>query len=239
MVNVVVVVRGMLFLLPFTAGDPVQLPFAGLVEAVHPVTLVVSQVRFVVPPEEMVVGLAVNVSVGGEVVTVTMRDWLTIPPGPEQERLKVVVAFNTMLFWLPFTAGAPFHDPVVGLEVAVQLVTLAVVQVRFVVPPAVMVVGLALKVNVGAGGGAAATVTVLESATVPPEPRQERLKVVVCVSTMLFCVPLTAGAPFQAPVVGLEVAAQLVALVVDQVRFVVAPLVMLVGLASKLSVGGG
>ena len=100
--------------------------------------------------------------------------------------------------------------------------------------PLLMLVGLALKLTVGAGVAAAFTVTVADCWVVPPAPVQESCKFGLVVSAAVLLVPLVATVPLQAPE-----AVQVVALVDDQVSVELDPLLMLVGLALKLTVGAG
>lgn len=64
-------------------------PLAALVpdqdpEAVHEVAFVEDQVRVELPPLATVLGLAANVTVGAGEFTVTVADWVALPPLPEQ-----------------------------------------------------------------------------------------------------------------------------------------------------------
>ena len=78
------------------------------------------------------------------------------------------------------------------------------------------------------------TVTVAPLAgVVPPGPVQVRLNVMVEVSGAVTCEPLAGSAPLQPPE-----AVQAAALVEDQVRVLVAPLVMRAGEAVSVTVGG-
>jgi hypothetical protein len=59
------------------ASLPDQLP-----DAVQEVALVDDQVRVELPPLATVLGLALSVTVGAGVVTVTVADWAAVPPAP-------------------------------------------------------------------------------------------------------------------------------------------------------------
>jgi len=127
-------------------------------------------------------------------------------------------------------------EPLMGLlpdqpSIAIQPVALVVFQVRVDAPPFATVVGFAVKVSVGAGG-VAVIVTVTERAMEPPVPEQLRLNVLSLVNAPVDCEPLMALLPDQAPE-----AVQLVALVLLQFSVEELPLVILVGLAVKVSVG--
>jgi hypothetical protein len=113
-------------------------------------------------------------------------------------------------------------------------VALVVDQLRCVLPPLGTLVGFALNVSVG-GPEPACTVTVAERCTLPPGPVHDKMNVRLLV--MLPIVQLadaTGREPLQDPE-----AAQLVALVVDQLRCVLSPLGTLVGFAVNVRVGAG
>ena len=65
---------------PLVASVPDQAP-----EAVHDVAAVELHVRVALLPETIVVGLAVSVTVGAGVVTVTLADCEALPPVPVQD----------------------------------------------------------------------------------------------------------------------------------------------------------
>ena len=70
-----------------------------------------------------------------------------------------------------------------------RLVALAAVMVSVLVPPELIVVGLALRVTVGTGGGGAGiTVTVAVAVAVPPAPVAVTVYVVVAAG-LTACVP--------------------------------------------------
>ena len=68
-------------------------------EAVQVVALVLDQVRVVVPPLLVLVGLAVSATVGAGVDddTVTVAELLALPPPPVQVSEKVLVALSAGL----------------------------------------------------------------------------------------------------------------------------------------------
>jgi hypothetical protein len=75
---------------------------------------------------------------------------------------------------------------------------------------------------------------------VPPVPVHERLKTVVAVNAPVDCgPPLVETLPVQFVFVGLALAVQLVAFVVDQVRVVLAPLAILLEAALSVTLGAG
>lgn len=127
---------------------------------------------------------------------------------------------------MPLVALVPLQPPE-----ALQLVALVADHVRADVAPLLMVLGLADSVTVGA---AAVTDTVLDCEAVPPAPVQVMPKVALAESAPVDWEPLTALVPDQLPV-----AAQLVALLADQVNVELLPLTTELGLALKVTVGAG
>jgi hypothetical protein len=142
---------------PFVALAPVQPP-----EAMQLVAFVELQVSIAVPPFAMLVGLALNVTVGVEPAdTVTL--WLALPPVPLHVSVNVVAAARVPVAWVPETLFAPVQPPE-----AVQLVAFVEFQVSVDALPLATAVGLAVNVTVGAG----VIVTVTLCAAVPPAPLQ-------------------------------------------------------------------
>jgi hypothetical protein len=127
----------------------------------------------------------------------------------------------------PLVASEPLHPPD-----AVQAVALVEVQVSVDALPLVTLEGLALRDTVGAGG--AVTVTVADCEADPPAPVQVKVYFVVAVSAGVDCEPAVASAPLQPPE-----AVQAVALVDDHVNAEVAPLLMLAGVAVRVTAGAG
>lgn len=68
--------------LPLVASDPLQPP-----DAEHDVAFVEDQVRVEAAPLATVAGLADRVTVGAGVFTVTVADWVALPPLPVQVRV--------------------------------------------------------------------------------------------------------------------------------------------------------
>ena len=77
---------------PLGASVPDHAP-----DAVQLVALVVDQVSVLALPLVTVLGLAVRETVGAGCVTETVADWLAVPPGPVQARVKVELAFSAPL----------------------------------------------------------------------------------------------------------------------------------------------
>jgi hypothetical protein len=114
---------------------------------------------------------------------------------------------------------------------AVQEVAFVADQLSVVLPPLGTVFAAALKVTAGAGVD---TDTVTDCAAEPPAPVQVSVYLVVAVIAAVLAEPLVLSLPLQPPE-----ALQEVALVEDQVRVEVAPLLTVVGLALKVTVGAG
>jgi hypothetical protein len=104
-------------------------------------------------------------------------------------------------------------------------------QVKVEPLPLATVLGFALRATVGAGG---VTETVTDCVALPPAPVQVSEYVVLAVRAPVDCDPLTALVPDHAPEALHEVA-----LVDDQVRVELAPLVTVLGLALRLTVAVG
>jgi hypothetical protein len=95
-------------------------------------------------------------------------------------------------------------------------------------PPLLTVVGLALRPTVGG----AETLIVTDWLALPPRPLQASVKVVVALSAPVLALPLVGSLPDQPPE-----AVQLLALVEDQLSIADPPLLTVVGLALRLTVG--
>lgn len=103
-------------------------------------------------------------------------------------------------------------------------------QVNVELAPLAMLAGLALKDTPGAGGE---TVTVADCDAVPPAPVQVSVYWVVAVSAGVVDEPLVGSDPPHPPE-----AVQEVALVEDHVSVEVAPLLIVLGLAPRVTAGG-
>lgn len=109
-------------------------------------------------------GLAVNVTTGPAVDTVTVADCEAVPPAPVQVRMNFDVEVSAGVVTAPLVAWAPAQPPD-----AVQEVALVEDQVSAEVAPLFTVVGLADKVTAGA---AVVTETVATWDALPPDPVQ-------------------------------------------------------------------
>jgi hypothetical protein len=136
------------------------------------------------------------------------------------------VAVSAPLDWEPLLAKLPDQPPE-----ALQEVALVDDQFKVELPPLVTLAGLALSETVGVG---AETDTVTDCAAEPPAPVQVKVNLVALVSAAVVIEPLVASEPLQPPD-----AAQVVALVEDQLNVAVPPLATVLGLALSVTVGAG
>ncbi|HEY0341241.1 MAG TPA: hypothetical protein VGC34_10575 [Steroidobacteraceae bacterium] len=222
-VNVLLVVRAPVdTLLPEVALVPDHAPLA-----VQPVALVDDHVSVLALPEVTVVGFALIATVG-ELITVTVADWVAVPPAPVQLNVNVLLAVKAPVdTLLPAVALVPDHAPL-----AVQLVALVDDQVSLLAAPLETLEGLALSVTVGADAPLF-TVTITDCVAVPPGPVQASVNVLLLVRAPVeTLLPEVACVPDQAPL-----AVQLVAFVDDHVRALAAPVATVVGLALIETVG--
>jgi hypothetical protein len=144
---------------PLTASLPLQAP-----EAVQAVALVEDQVKVEPLPLDTLVGFALIDTVGGVADTVTVADWLALPPVPVQVSVYFVVAVRAEVAADPLTGSAPLHPPD-----AVQDVALVEDQVSVDLAPLAIVLGLAERVT---AGGVWVTETVADCVALPPVPVQ-------------------------------------------------------------------
>ncbi len=206
---------------PLVASVPDHPP-----EAVQAVALVEAQVRVEPLPLLTVLGLALKVTVGAGEVTVTVADWLPVPPVPEQVRTYVVFAVRAPVDCEPLTAFAPDQPPE-----AVQAVALVEDQFNVAAAPLFTVVGFSVRLTPGA---VAVTDTMVVCVALPPVPVQVSAKLVLAVNAPVDCEPLIAFAPDQPPE-----AVQEVALVDDQVSVALPPLATVLGVALKVTTAVG
>ena len=151
------------------------------------------------------------------------------------------LTLSTMLEYVPVCvlAGVPESWPVAMLKLAQAGMFViendrllpdgsVVVGVNeYPVPAATLVGGVPDMV-----GGEAETLTVTDRLALPPGPLQVSVKAVVVLSAPVFAVPLVCLLPDQPPE-----AVQLVAFADDQLSVAEPPLLMVVGLALRLTVG--
>lgn len=213
-------------------GPVDSLPLNGLVplqppEAVQLVALAPDQSNVALPPTAMTFGEPLNVTNGGGGPAVTLTVELAVPPAPVQVKVNAVVAANGGEASLPLVGLLPDQPPL-----AVQLVALVEVQLRFVDWFVTTDVGSAVRLTVGAGG--AVTVTDALALPEPPAPEQVSVNVVLAFRAAVVSDPLVALFPVQPPE-----AVQDVALVLLQLSEVVAPVNTLAGAAVRDTVAAG
>lgn len=166
-------------------------------EAVHKVAFVELHVNVAEPPLGTVVGLAASVSVGagGAASTTTVTDRVAVPPGPVQDKVKVLVTVKASLDCDPAVVLLPDHAPEAAHELA-----LVDDQVSVDMPPLVTVVGLALSVTAGAaGGGDPTTTTVTDCVVGPPRPEHVKENALLETRGPMLCEPDVGFGPDQAP----------------------------------------
>jgi hypothetical protein len=147
---------------PLVACVPLHAPLA-----VQVVALAALQLRGALDPVVTAAGVALNVTVGAGMVTVTVADCVALPPAPVHVSVNVDVAARATVVKLPVVACAPLHAPL-----ALQVVALVLVQFKLVLEPDMTVEGVALSVTVGSG---AVTTTVADCAVLPPAPVQVKV----------------------------------------------------------------
>jgi hypothetical protein len=150
-------------------GDTILEPFTVVAEKFESFTLVAfveDHSSKVLSPDDIVVGVTVNVIVGAEGIsgfTVTVVVVVLSPPGPEIVMLYVVVTAGDTVFE-PFTVAAEKFE-------SFTLMAFVDVHSSVVFAPAVMmVVGVAVNDTVGAAAINGVTVTVLLVVLSPPGP---------------------------------------------------------------------
>jgi len=97
----------------------------------------------------------------------TVTERFTVPPGPLQASVKLVVVVSGPVLAVPLVARAPLQPPE-----AAQVVALLELQVRFETLPLTTLAGLAATFTVGGGG---VTVTVTVWLAEPPAPVHVRV----------------------------------------------------------------
>jgi hypothetical protein len=133
-------------------------------EAEHAVAFLVDQANVEAPPELTVLGLALNVTTGGNPETVTVADCVADPPGPVQVKPYSVVLESVPVDHVPLVATAPFQP-----SEAVHAVAFSDFQLRLDMPPLTTLAGEAASVTVGASR---VTTTSADCEADPPGPVQ-------------------------------------------------------------------
>ena len=131
------------------------------------VALALLQLKVALEPAVTDAGVALNVTVGAGMVTMTVADCVALPPAPVHVSVNVDVVESAGVVKLPLVACTPLHAPL-----AVQDVALVLVQFKFALEPDTTVPGVALSATAGAG---AVTTTVALCVALPPAPVQVRV----------------------------------------------------------------
>jgi hypothetical protein len=125
---------------PLVARAPDQPPLA-----VHDVAFVLDQFNVAAVPLATVMGVAVSVTDGGGLgITVTVADWLVVPPLLVQLSAKELVADRGPVLCEPLVAFVPLHAPD-----AVQIDAPRLLHVSVDEFPTLMLTGVALKASCG------------------------------------------------------------------------------------------
>jgi len=195
-------------------------------EAVQLLVLALLQLKVVEPFSATVVGLADRFTTGADgATTVTLAESLALPPGPLQVSVKLRFAVRALIVWEPDVALLPDQSPE-----AVQLLVLALLQLKVVEPFITTLFGLADRETVGATAAATAILTV--SLTSPPGPVQVNTKVLSLVSELMDSVSTVFLLPDQSPE-----AAQLSTLLEDQFNTMLPLKLTLVKLLLRTTLG--
>ena len=162
-VKLVALLSAAVLWLPAVAFVPVQPP-----DAAQELAFDDDHVRVLVPPLLTVVGDADNVTTGAGVGAVTETDALAcaVPPEPVQLSVKVELALNAPVVWLPEVDLEPLQLPD-----ALQEFAFVDDQLNVLLEPLFTVAGDADNETVGAGVGALTETDALACA-VPPAPLQ-------------------------------------------------------------------
>jgi hypothetical protein len=131
---------------------------------VHELALVEDQVKVDPLPLATFAGFALIDTLGGVADTVTVTDWLAVPPAPVQDNVYFVVAVRAAVVFEPVIGSDPLQPPD-----AVQEVALVADQVSFEVAPLLTVLGLAAS---DTAGGVLVTETDADFVVLPPVPVQ-------------------------------------------------------------------
>ena len=178
---------------PLVARSPLQPSDAVQVEA-----SVLLHESVALSPLAIVLGLALKVTLGTTESTVTVTDWVAVPPGPVQLRSKSVLAVSAPVSCVPLGAIAPFQPPE-----AVHSVASVLLQVRVEFSPCPTVLGCAVKVIAGCAEPTETTTTCEAS---PPGPVQISLKSVVSFRAPVSADPVVDMEPLHPPLASQELA---------------------------------
>jgi hypothetical protein len=134
---------------PLSPLAPLQPP-----DALHEVAFVLDQVSKEEAPEFTVLGVAVRVTTGALLETVTVADCVADPLAPVQVSSYSVVFVRVPVGQLPLVATLPCQPPE-----AVQAVAPTELQLSVELPPLLTVVGAAASVTDALAGGPTTTST--------------------------------------------------------------------------------
>ena len=126
--------------------------------------MLLAQVSVEEAPDFTLLGVAVSVTVGALLETVTVTDFVVDPPAPVQVISYSVVFQRDGVSQIALVCTLPRQLP----TLAKQAVASVDAQVSVDLPPVLMVVGVALNVSVGAAG--CTTDTATDWTVVPPDP---------------------------------------------------------------------
>lgn len=135
---------------PLSPFEPFQPP-----EAVQEVALVLDQTSVEEAPDFTLLGVALSVTAGALLETVTVADCVADPPAPVQVNSYSVVLVRVPVDIVPLVAKLPCQLPE-----AVQALVPVEFQVRMELPPLLTVVGAAVRVMDAAAGETTDTSTV-------------------------------------------------------------------------------
>jgi hypothetical protein len=127
---------------PLSPFEPLQPP-----DALQEVALVLDQVSVEEAPDFTLLGVAVSVTIGALLETVTVADCVADPPAPWQVSSYSVVFVRAPVESVPLAGMLPCQPPE-----AVQAVASMDLQVRVELPPLLTVVGAAVSVTDGGVG---------------------------------------------------------------------------------------
>jgi hypothetical protein len=140
--------------------EPLQPP-----DAVQALALALDQVSTEEAPDFTVLGVALSVTTGALLETVTVADCVADPPGPVQVSSYSALLVRVPVDIVPLVGTLPCQPPE-----AVQAVAPGAFQLRVELPPLATVEGAAVNVTKAVAG--VATETATDCVVLPPEPLQ-------------------------------------------------------------------
>ena len=137
---------------------------------------------------------AVNDTVGSGISTITVTDWVALPPSPRHISVNVLSLVISFRVSLPVVGLSPDHVPL-----AVQAVVFALLHDNVTSLLRATDVALAAIETVGSGMTGGCTVTVVETVALPPGPVQVTVYVLVADNEPVLWVPKLASILDQLP----------------------------------------